>query len=489
MKNLTIKERTNNIFALCIWVLGIVYSIGCTGLILRGLINLYAGIAALVLMLGSCLIMTYFYLKDRGNVKVRHICGTPFAITYFLLLFFCEIKTTPLLIIPMIIVATAYIEVRFLIIPIVGTVLFNIGWVYKNLSPENLGIIAMEEMIIGLFIFSIILVTKFSESMTKKAEEEQLKVIEANNKQQGLLKEINKAINLLNKNTGNLNSMINSIEKSSNVIHGAMSEIVKGCESTASNIEEQTTATTNIQNEITTTAELSKEMKNYSEESGKIFNESIIVVKNLSEKASLVKTNNREVYEISKSLKDKTNKVQSIIDMITGISDQTNLLALNAAIEAARAGELGKGFAVVADEVRKLAEQSRASSEEISGIILDLEKEVNKISKSVSNLNEINEEESALVIKTENNLQGLFSHIAEFTKGINELNDKVQFVMNYNNNINESILNLSAISEETLSNSQEANSNLEEYMEDMYNAKSSVEELVTLSENMKILVE
>ncbi|MGR2889884.1 PAS domain-containing methyl-accepting chemotaxis protein [Vibrio vulnificus] len=76
---------------------------------------------------------------------------------------------------------------------------------------------------------------------------------------------------------------------------------------------------------------------------------------------------------VIEQLSNHTQKIDSILEVITTISEQTNLLALNAAIEAARAGEAGRGFAVVADEVRNLASKTGSSANEIHAMINQLQ--------------------------------------------------------------------------------------------------------------------
>lgn len=72
-------------------------------------------------------------------------------------------------------------------------------------------------------------------------------------------------------------------------------------------------------------------------------------------------------------LSEKSNEINSVVQIIQNVAEQTNLLALNAAIEAARAGESGRGFAVVADEVRQLAHNTQKATEQISSMIIALQ--------------------------------------------------------------------------------------------------------------------
>ncbi|MEK8130660.1 methyl-accepting chemotaxis protein [Paenibacillus filicis] len=84
---------------------------------------------------------------------------------------------------------------------------------------------------------------------------------------------------------------------------------------------------------------------------------------------AVVQDSSRDTAEDVERLKQRTDEVSQIAEMMRAIASQTNLLALNAAIEAARAGEHGLGFHVVADQVRKLAVQSEESALRIGELI------------------------------------------------------------------------------------------------------------------------
>jgi len=168
---------------------------------------------------------------------------------------------------------------------------------------------------------------------------------------------------------GDFAKIVNQLDESSQQLMSTTKETEKGVVRQQSEIQQVVTA---VREMASVVSDVAQNVSQAAQDAEQADNESSsgrqVVVRTMSQIESLAHDINAASDVIDK-LRQETDNIGSVLDVIRGIAEQTNLLALNAAIEAARAGEQGRGFAVVADEVRTLASRTQTSTQEIQVMI------------------------------------------------------------------------------------------------------------------------
>ncbi|NLK95535.1 MAG: hypothetical protein GX275_10160 [Clostridiales bacterium] len=303
-------------------------------------------------------------------------------------------------------------------------------------------------------------------------------------KQENMLRDVLEITGTVKNKTKEIGEIVNELEESTGEVQVAIDEIGKGTKNTCDNTRQQTVMTEAIQTAIGTTADKSKNIVGISKKVGITVDNGIELMNDLQLHSKLISETNESVVDAMNKVRDKTGKMKNFAEIIFSISSQTDLLALNASIESARAGDAGKGFAVVANQIRSLADQTRQSTESITHLIEELNKETLNASDVINLSVKSTEKQEQIISKINGNFHDVDSGIKELKKDISGINTMVEELVDSNNNIVESISQLSAVSEEVTANTESvtyiANSNKNKAEE----AKSLLEKVMEISSSL-----
>ncbi|WP_341804996.1 methyl-accepting chemotaxis protein [Paenibacillus turpanensis] len=254
---------------------------------------------------------------------------------------------------------------------------------------------------------------------------------------------------------GELSDVSKKTAISAREISVATEEIASGASSLATEAERGMDLTTMIETRVKQVVSANAHMAGASQEVQQASSKGTVYMVELTAKTNQTEEMTRSMVEKVDKLKESTQSIRKILEMLTGISKQTNILSLNATIEAARAGAAGRGFMVVADEIRKLADQSRESIDVVGQITDKIQVEIDE---TVSVLTEAYpmfqqqiqsvKEASEIFDQVEERMAGLVTQLDEVTGSVSDL-EKSQRVLT------DAMSNVSAVAEESSATSQE----------------------------------
>ncbi|HGO9420457.1 methyl-accepting chemotaxis protein [Bacillus cereus] len=253
------------------------------------------------------------------------------------------------------------------------------------------------------------------------------------------------------------------------VANGAESQM-QAMEQTAGAMEELTQGMQSIVNTSSSVNELSAQSALDAESGNKL-------MKQMIQQMDTIQNSVHSGVKQVETMKEQSEEIVKIIDVMQGITSQINLLALNAAIEAARAGESGRGFAIVADEVRKLAEQSSDSAKQIENLITQVMGTTNHTVHMMGKVDNEVQAGTQVVMHTEK----VFGTI---TEKVQQVSEQIQTVSMSTDEIAASSEEISASAEDMAQISQRSSDRTDRVKESIQQQEKSVQEISVSIEHM-----
>lgn len=270
--------------------------------------------------------------------------------------------------------------------------------------------------------------------------------------------------------TGAINNSMQDIAR-------AMDEVAGGVQSQAEDTEKSNENMITFSENITAVTGETVRMGQTADKAIGAVEQGRVIVQELSDKSdttvSLTKILVNDIDAVQKS----SEEIKSFVDVINSIAGQTNLLSLNASIEAARAGEAGRGFAVVAEEIRKLADQSKESGEKIREIVEHIGQTTDKTTASAREAETMVNQQAKALEETVNVFGMIQGCVGELVEGIRIVTEKLEASMTEKENVENSLQNISSVSEEVAASTQEVTATLGEQVSVIQTLKEEVEML------------
>lgn len=301
-----------------------------------------------------------------------------------------------------------------------------------------------------------------------------------------LLKHTQVGANSINKSSLEMTSLSSELKLSIEEITNSINEMSRGASDQMQKIDEASNFITEMRGISDLMFDKGNNINNLAKDSTKQSEVGKDLVEDVGKSISIIASGANTTKEAMEILKTKSQRISSVLDVITGVSSQTNLLALNAAIEAAQAGEAGRGFAVVAEEIRKLAEDSKISAVEIERLVVEIKEDIEKASSSTINVIKQIEEGQKKSEQAANSFTDLIQATVRVLESSNEIQDASEVQLNKIDEIFTVIQNVVVIAEETAAGSEEIASASSQLASGMNTFNSKVE---SLSETSKLMRE
>ena len=299
-----------------------------------------------------------------------------------------------------------------------------------------------------------------------------------------LIKDTQAAVDSVSEHSKALESSSIQSALSAESVATATAEITKGTIEQTSEAEKTAQQMTVLAEEIEVAATKFKDVELISNHTRDLSSRSKSIMEDLIRKANETNQITAAINTDISELNRRSEEIRDVTDLIANIAEQTNLLALNAAIEAARAHELGSGFAVVADEVTKLANRTDTAAKAIRDLLKGIQEKAVNSSTNVAKAHGIVLEQLNVVSQTQATFDEIIKGMDLIVDRIADVNNHVRIINEVKDETTQSVLNISAISEESAASSEQVAASVQEQAAIAEHVKEMANELHAMADKL-----
>ncbi len=406
--------------------------------------------------------------KNHETALIKYCASYGFAVGYVFLVFTATNQIVFAYVIPMILAIQVYHDEIYSLKISAGNVLVSLIAVIGGGITGGFG---YRDAATGLMqVFVMILVAAYSFITVRTLEKNTAQAIgdtkEAQLKVEEMLASVSDVNGKMKTGIEEIHESVDKLEQSSESTKGAMEDVTSGAIETAEAVQKQLEHTESIQKMIGNVEDVAHYVSESMERTLGILAVGGKDVNRLVTETDASVNHSEEVALKLETLDQYIAEMNSIVELISGITEQTSLLSLNASIEAARAGDAGRGFAVVATEISSMAEQTQDATIHITELISNISNAIRQVVQEVRSMIEgigAEKEATAKMARSFSELEKDTYVIRDYITG---LSDNVKELKTANDEIANSIQTISAVSQEV---SAHANETLDAEQQNMEN--------------------
>lgn len=475
--------RCNRTAMICHLVEASMITITFIAQLLVGSRGLLYSLLVVVLAMGPPLMELFFWSRDKESPAIKHLVAQGFAVMYTVILFTTTNNMLFLYVFPMIVVISVYNDKAYALKVNIGVVIENLLVVILGATTGRFG---FRDMSCVIQILAVLLFCAYSYIAAATSEtnsrEKLQQVKDAQGETEKVLGDVSRNADVMRRGINEIHAKVEQLQSASETTKDAMGQVTIGATDTAEAVQRQLAQTETIGEKVGLVSTVASDITERMEKTLSVLEKGKADMDTLVGEVEVSVRNSANAADKLETLNQYISEMNTIVELINGVTSQTSLLALNASIEAARAGEAGKGFAVVASEISELATQTKSATTNITQLIGNVSGSITEVVTVIREMIDgINEEK-----EMSGNASASFGTIEEHTYAIRDnvarLTESVSQLEAANQEIADSVQTISAVSEEVSAHANETLAAEQENMQHLLTIAGRSQELIALTQ-------